>query len=75
MYTFDELSERINRIIRDLQIPGSPVELYEPIRYILSMGGKRVRPVLALMSANLFKDDIEDALPPAVSIELFTTSP
>ena len=71
MYTFDELSERINRIIRDLQIPGSPVELYEPIRYILSMGGKRVRPVLALMSANLFKDDIEDALPPAVSIELF----
>lgn len=71
MYTFDELSERINGIIRDLDIPGNPVELYEPIRYILSLGGKRIRPVLTLMSANLFKDDVEDALPPAVSIELF----
>lgn len=71
MYTFDELSERVNGIIRELDIPESPDELYEPIRYILSMGGKRIRPVLALMSANLFKDEIEDALPPAISIELF----
>ncbi len=71
MYTFDELSERINGIIRDLDFPVSPDELYEPIRYILSMGGKRIRPVLAMMSANLFRDDIEDVLPPAVSIELF----
>ncbi len=71
MYTFDELSERVNGIIRELDIPESPDELYEPIRYILSMGGKRVRPVLTLMSANLFKDEIEDALPPAISIELF----
>ncbi len=71
MYTFDQLSEKINGIIRELKIPEYPVELYEPIRYILGIGGKRVRPVLALMAANLFKDDIEDALPPAVSIELF----
>jgi geranylgeranyl diphosphate synthase type II len=71
MYTLDELSERINGIIRELDIPKSPDELYEPIRYILGLGGKRIRPVLALMSANLFKDDIDDALPPAVSIELF----
>ncbi len=71
MYTFDELSERINGIIRELDIPQNPDELYEPIRYILSLGGKRIRPVLALMSANLFTDDIDDALPPAVSIELF----
>jgi len=71
MYTFEELSERINGIIRSLDIPKSPDELYDPIRYILSLGGKRIRPVLALMSANLFTDNIDDALPPAISIELF----
>ncbi len=71
MYTFEQLSEKVNRIIGELDIPDSPPELYDPIRYILSIGGKRVRPVLALMAANLFKDNIEDALPPAVSIELF----
>ena len=71
MYTFNELSERINKIIQDLDIPDTPVELYEPIRYILNLGGKRIRPVLTLMTANLFKDDIEEALAPAISIELF----
>jgi len=71
MYTFDELSNRINQIIRNLDIPETPKKLYDPIRYILSLGGKRIRPVLTLMSANLFTDNIEDALAPAVSIELF----
>ena len=71
MYTFNELSERVNKIIQDLDIPDTPAELYEPIRYILNLGGKRIRPVLTLMTANLFKDDIEEALAPAISIELF----
>jgi len=71
MYTFNELSERVNKIIQELDIPETPVELYEPIRYILNLGGKRIRPVLTLMTANLFKDNIEDALAPAISIELF----
>ncbi|HHJ11359.1 MAG TPA: polyprenyl synthetase family protein [Bacteroidetes bacterium] len=71
MYTFNELSERVNKIIRELDIPETPVELYEPIRYILNLGGKRIRPVLTLMTTNLFRDNIEDALAPAISIELF----
>ncbi len=71
MYTFSELSDRVNKIIRELDIPDAPAELYEPIRYILSLGGKRIRPVLTLMSYNLFSDDIEEALAPAISIELF----
>ncbi len=71
MYTFNELSERVNKIIQELDIPEAPAELYEPIRYILNLGGKRIRPVLTLMTANLFKDNIEDALAPAISIELF----
>ncbi|MCD6202296.1 MAG: polyprenyl synthetase family protein [Bacteroidales bacterium] len=61
----------MNKIIQELDIPETPVELYEPIRYILNLGGKRIRPVLTLMTANLFKDNIEDALAPAISIELF----
>jgi geranylgeranyl diphosphate synthase type II len=48
-----------------------PSELYEPINYILNIGGKRLRPALVLMSYNLFKDDIEKALAPAHAIEIF----
>jgi len=48
-----------------------PVELYEPISYTLSLGGKRIRPVLTLMACELFEGDIESALPQAIAIELF----
>jgi len=49
----------------------SPNELYEPIRYILDLGGKRMRPLLTLMGCDLFKGKIEDALPVAYAVELF----
>jgi geranylgeranyl diphosphate synthase type II len=48
-----------------------PDELYEPIRYILSIGGKRMRPMLTLLGYSLFKDDIEKAIEPALAVELF----
>jgi geranylgeranyl diphosphate synthase type II len=48
-----------------------PRKLYEPVIYSLQMGGKRIRPVLLLMSYNLFKPDVDRALPAAVAIELF----
>jgi len=48
-----------------------PSELYEPIRYILSLGGKRLRPVLTLMSCQLFDDQYEKALYPALGVEVF----
>ncbi len=48
-----------------------PSELYEPINYILNVGGKRLRPALVLMSCNLFQDNIEKALPPAHAVEVF----
>jgi geranylgeranyl diphosphate synthase, type II len=48
-----------------------PLGLYEPVRYSLHLGGKRIRPVLLLMSYNLFKPDFEKALPVAFAIELF----
>lgn len=49
----------------------SPSELYEPVNYILSLGGKRLRPLLALMGCELFHTAIEKALPIAMSVEVF----
>ncbi len=49
----------------------SPSELYEPVNYILSLGGKRLRPLLALMGCELFDAHIEKALPIAMSVEVF----
>ncbi|MDP5121489.1 MAG: polyprenyl synthetase family protein, partial [Spirosomaceae bacterium] len=48
-----------------------PVELYEPIEYIMALGGKRMRPALTLIAANLFNDNWEYALKPAVAVEVF----
>lgn len=48
-----------------------PPELYSPINYILSIGGKRLRPAALLLSHRLFDEDIEKALPAALAIELF----
>ncbi len=49
----------------------APTELYEPIDYILNLGGKRMRPVMLLMAYQLFKEDYEKALPAAYAIEIF----
>ncbi|GAL87296.1 polyprenyl synthetase [Sporocytophaga myxococcoides] len=52
--------------------PGdSPVELYEPINYIISLGGKRLRPLLTLMAANLFSEEWDRAIKPAMAVEYF----
>jgi geranylgeranyl diphosphate synthase type II len=50
---------------------GEPANLYAPVEYALEAGGKRIRPVLALMACNLFGDDIQPALIPAVALEVF----
>lgn len=48
-----------------------PVNLYRPIQYILSLGGKRMRPVLTLMAAEVFNADCKEALPAAIAVEMF----
>jgi geranylgeranyl diphosphate synthase type II len=48
-----------------------PRELYEPLDYILSLGGKRIRPLLTLMACQLYSSNIENALPAAYAIEVF----
>lgn len=72
MYNHNTLQKIIdNEIDNQSRYIGEPKELYEPIEYVLSVGGKRLRPVLMLMACNLFSDDIEKAIKPALGIEIF----
>jgi geranylgeranyl diphosphate synthase type II len=48
-----------------------PIELYEPIRYIMSLGGKRFRPLLTLLAASIYSDNWENAIKPAMAVEVF----
>lgn len=57
--------------IKQQQLGESPQELYEPIRYLMELGGKRIRPVLCLLTYSLFKDDWQKVVPSALSIEIF----
>jgi len=74
MYKIRELqslvSSEIDREIEQLY-QTSPKNLYEPVGYALSMGGKRLRPVMVLMAYNLFSETIEKAFPVALAIEVF----
>jgi geranylgeranyl diphosphate synthase, type II len=57
--------------IAEQDLGKSPVELYEPIRYLMKLGGKRIRPVLCLLGYSLFKDSWRKAVSPALGIEIF----
>jgi geranylgeranyl diphosphate synthase type II len=68
----------VNKILLDLEnhIQGysygeSPTELYQPISYLMSLGGKRIRPLLTLMAYSLYKEDYEQILTPAMAVEVF----
>lgn len=63
--------EKINDYIKNLPLGREPHGLYEPIEYVLSLGGKRIRPMLMLMAYELWKDDSEKILPQAVALETF----
>ncbi|QJD94662.1 polyprenyl synthetase family protein [Mucilaginibacter robiniae] len=71
MNTLKHLQLLIEQAVTDLQYPVQPAELYEPITYILSVGGKRMRPALLLMACDLFGGDVNNALHPALAIEVF----
>ena len=58
MFTASQLLDKINNYISEIQFTREPKGLYEPIEYILSLGGKRIRPVLMLMAYNLYREDV-----------------
>lgn len=71
MYSWKELLEIVNGEIVRMPFERKPAELYAPIRYVLSMGGKRIRPVLMLMAYNLYKEDVERILSQALGFEVY----
>ena len=71
MYTSEELLNSVNKYLSQMQYVREPKSLYEPIKYVLSLGGKRIRPILMMLAYNLFKDDPESILPIACAIETY----
>lgn len=69
--SIDRALEIINQSILDLNFNNEPKSLFEPISYMLSLGGKRVRPALVLLSYNLYKDNVEFTIPAALGVEVF----
>lgn len=67
----NQIASKINEEAAALQYGQHPPELYEPIRYIMSLGGKRLRPVLTLLASSLFTEDWHRFTKPALAVEVF----
>ena len=71
MFTASDILEKINDYLANIPYDRKPASLYEPIKYVLSLGGKRIRPTLMLLAYNLFKDDVDSILPAACALETY----
>jgi geranylgeranyl diphosphate synthase type II len=68
---FEEYRKLIEAEIKKQKFGSQPPSLYEPIRYIMALGGKRLRPLLTVLSYSLYKKDIKKIIPHAVAVEAF----
>jgi geranylgeranyl diphosphate synthase, type II len=71
MYTAEYFLQSINVALEKENFHREPHELYDPIIYIISLGGKRIRPVMLLMTADMYGGDLQQAIPAALLIEIF----
>jgi len=71
MYNQSDLIKIVNTALVNLTYNNESDRLIDPVKYVLSMGGKRMRPVLALMACNLFSDKIDEAVIPVTGLEIF----
>lgn len=71
MHTDSQLSELFNAHLLSLSYSHHPDTLFEPIRYVLSLGGKRIRPLLMLMTYEMFKDNAQSILDQAAGVEIY----
>jgi len=71
MKTAQEMLALVNRALAALPFDRKPEGLYAPVKYELSLGGKRIRPVLMLMAYELYRDDVESILPTALGLEMY----
>ena len=71
MYSVPKLKEVYLEYLHANPFNQAPQTLFEPVDYIMQLGGKRLRPILVLMAYNLYKKDIQPALPIAQAVEIF----
>ncbi len=71
MLEIEKYSTSLQNYLTEVVTLQEPIHLYKPIKYIVSLGGKRLRPVLTLMSCDFFNTDYKKALPAALALELF----
>ncbi|MBQ9585859.1 MAG: polyprenyl synthetase family protein [Muribaculaceae bacterium] len=71
MHNYNHYLRLVNGAIENINYPKQPAKLYEPIAYTMALGGKRVRPVLTLMTCEAMGGDLQKAINPALGIELF----
>lgn len=67
----EKYAKELNDYLNHLVMNKEPMGLYEPIEYIISLGGKRIRPILTLLTCDIYKEDFKKALPAAMALELF----
>ncbi|HYI76268.1 MAG TPA: polyprenyl synthetase family protein, partial [Chryseolinea sp.] len=67
----ENYSKLLEKEIEKQKYGRQPVSLYEPIRYLMSLGGKRLRPMLTLLAYSLYRSDIKRVLPYAIAVEAF----
>ncbi len=67
----DQILQRVNDCLASLPYNRRPASLYEPVQYVLSLGGKRIRPVLMLLGYQLWRENPEDVLMPAIGLETY----
>ena len=71
LLAFPKLLDMVNGHIERLDYAREPMNLYNPVKYILSLGGKRIRPVMMLMAYNMYRDDVDKILDPALALEIY----
>lgn len=71
MYSSSDILQKVNAVLAALPYERTPQGLYEPVKYVLSLGGKRIRPVLMLMGYNLYREDIDRIMMPALGLETY----
>jgi geranylgeranyl diphosphate synthase type II len=71
MNSLETYSKLIEKEIASFSFPSNPLNLYDPLRYFMTLGGKRMRPMLTLMSAKLFHKTVEESMSAALAVELF----
>ena len=71
MLNYNELYDKVNHYIDNMEYNAQPEGLYAPIKYVLELGGKRIRPILMLMAYNLYHEDVDAILPNAIALETY----